>query len=100
MRAQSACTPACQKKASDPIIDDCEPPCGCRRLNSGRADGVLNCCAISPAPNMYYVSTISNGSKLYCFPWYSLLYVLSYYIFFPRSRDIIHLVECLLTMLL
>jgi hypothetical protein len=24
-----------QKKASDPIINDCEPPCGCRDLNSG-----------------------------------------------------------------
>ena len=28
MSVLSACTPACQKKASDPIIDGCEPPCG------------------------------------------------------------------------
>ena len=26
---------ACQKKASDLIIDGCEPPCGCWELNSG-----------------------------------------------------------------
>ena len=31
----SACTPACQKRASDPITDGCEPPCGCWELNSG-----------------------------------------------------------------
>jgi hypothetical protein len=24
-----------QKRASDPIIDGCEPPCGCWDLNSG-----------------------------------------------------------------
>jgi hypothetical protein len=24
-----------QKRASDPITDGCEPPCGCRELNSG-----------------------------------------------------------------
>jgi hypothetical protein len=35
MSALSACTPACQKRASDPIIDDCEPPCGCWEMNSG-----------------------------------------------------------------
>ena len=35
MSALSACTPACQKRASDPIIDGCEPPCGCWELNSG-----------------------------------------------------------------
>jgi hypothetical protein len=27
--------PAGQKKAPDPITDDCEPPCGCWELNSG-----------------------------------------------------------------
>ena len=35
MSALSACTPACQKRASDPIIDACEPPCSCWELNSG-----------------------------------------------------------------
>lgn len=30
----SACAPTCQKRASDPFIDDCEPPSGCRELNS------------------------------------------------------------------
>jgi hypothetical protein len=28
MGVLSACTPACQKRASDPITDGCEPPCG------------------------------------------------------------------------
>jgi hypothetical protein len=31
----SACTPACQKRASDYITDGCEPSCGCWELNSG-----------------------------------------------------------------
>ena len=35
MSALSACTPASQKRASEPITDDCEPPCGCWELNSG-----------------------------------------------------------------
>ena len=35
MSALSACTPACQKKASDPITYGCESPCGCWELNSG-----------------------------------------------------------------
>ena len=30
----SACTPECQKRASDPIPDGCEPSCGCWKLNS------------------------------------------------------------------
>ena len=33
--ALSACMPACQKKAPDPIIDGCEPPCSFWELNSG-----------------------------------------------------------------
>jgi hypothetical protein len=28
----------CQKRASDPITDGCEPPCGCCGLNSGSLD--------------------------------------------------------------
>ena len=35
MCALSACTSAHQKRASDPITDDCEPPCGFWELNSG-----------------------------------------------------------------
>jgi hypothetical protein len=35
MNALSAYTPTCQKKASDPIRDGCEPPCGCWELESG-----------------------------------------------------------------
>ena len=29
------CIPAGQKRAPDLITDGCEPPCGCRELNSG-----------------------------------------------------------------
>jgi hypothetical protein len=29
------CLPTGQKRASDPIADGCEPPCGCWELNSG-----------------------------------------------------------------
>ena len=36
-----------QKRASDTILDGCEPPCGCWELNSGPL--VLNSWAISPA---------------------------------------------------
>jgi hypothetical protein len=33
--ALSACSPACQKRASDPITDGCEPPYDTWELNSG-----------------------------------------------------------------
>ena len=35
LNALSAYTPACQKRASDLIMDGCEPSCGCCDLNSG-----------------------------------------------------------------
>ena len=35
MSVLPACTPACQKTASDLIRDGCEPPCGYWELNSG-----------------------------------------------------------------
>ena len=35
MSLLSACTPVCFKRASDPIIDGCELPCCCWKLNSG-----------------------------------------------------------------
>jgi hypothetical protein len=38
MSALSACTPACQRKTSDPITDGYEPPWGCWELNSGPLD--------------------------------------------------------------
>ena len=34
MSALSACITTFQKRASDPIIDSCEPPHGCWELNS------------------------------------------------------------------
>lgn len=35
MLALSACTPACQKRASNPSMDGYESPSGCWELNSG-----------------------------------------------------------------
>ena len=35
--ALSACMPECQKRASDPITDGCEPLRGCWEMNSGMA---------------------------------------------------------------
>ena len=35
MSALSAYMLACQKRASDPTIDGCEPSCACWELNSG-----------------------------------------------------------------
>jgi len=35
MYMSALCTPECQKRASDPMTDGCEPPCGCWELNSG-----------------------------------------------------------------
>ena len=32
----AACMSAGQKRASDPLKDDCKPPCGCWELNSGQ----------------------------------------------------------------
>jgi hypothetical protein len=46
------CLQTYQKRASDPVTDGCEPPCGCWELNSGpsgRVDSALNLWAISPA---------------------------------------------------
>ena len=35
MSGLSACTLACQKRASYLIVDDCKLPCGCWKLNWG-----------------------------------------------------------------
>ena len=41
MSALFACTPSYQKRASEPSIDGCEPPCGCWELNSGPLENQL-----------------------------------------------------------
>lgn len=50
------CTPVCQKRATDPIVDDCEP-CGCWGMNSGlleeQIDSSLNHWPISPAHQLW-----------------------------------------------
>jgi hypothetical protein len=64
-----------QNRASDPITDGCEPPCGCWELNSGpleaQAVSALNLWAISPVPSSLILShgpwdwtqAVSLGSK-------------------------------------
>ena len=49
MRALSAC----QKRASEPIIDCYKPACGYWELNSGRVASALNHQVISLAPVLY-----------------------------------------------
>jgi len=45
------------KRALDPITDGCEPPCGCRELNSGPVEeqSVLWTWVISPAPKLTFL---------------------------------------------
>ena len=55
IRVHGYCLQTHHKRASDPITDGCEPPCGCWELNSGtsrRAVSSLNHWAISPAPRL------------------------------------------------
>ena len=66
-----SCLQIHQKRASDPITDGCEPPCGCCDLNSGPLEGqsvlltaqpslqptvgALNSLAISLAPECDFI---------------------------------------------
>ena len=47
--ALTACTPTCQKRASDPITDGGEPPCGYWELNSGPLEEHSMLLAAEPA---------------------------------------------------
>ena len=49
MRALSLCTPAWQKRASDPFTDGCEPPCDCWDLNSGPSEEQLVLLSTEPS---------------------------------------------------
>ena len=59
LSALSSCTPVCQKRASDPITDGCELPCGFWELNSGLLEkqSVLLTTEPSPQPGarMFYL---------------------------------------------
>ena len=55
MSALSACTSACQKRASDPITDGCEPSCGCWDLNSGPLEKQL--VLLTTKPSNYIFKT-------------------------------------------
>ena len=83
MNALSAHMPAGQKRASDPIIDGCEPPLGCWGLNSGPLEeqAVL----LTAEPSLQTLDTIFKNSynkgvcqsvkdnKPHSFTWFSLL---------------------------
>ena len=43
-----------QKRASDPITDGCEPPCGCWELNSGPLEERL--LLLTTEPSLQYLS--------------------------------------------
>ena len=60
MNAISACTPTCQKRASELIIDGCEPPCCCWELNLGPLEDqtVLLTAGPSLQPQKYLYSCI------------------------------------------
>jgi hypothetical protein len=59
-----------QKRASDPITDGCEPPCGCWELNSGpleeQAVSALNLWAISPVPFWIFYYCVYLSMCLWC----------------------------------
>jgi hypothetical protein len=50
-----------QKRASDPITDGCEPPCGCWELNSGHLEeqSVL----LTTEPSLHLLTTITLRRK-------------------------------------
>ena len=62
----SACTPACQKRASDLIMDGCEPPCGFWDLNSGPSEeqSVLLPSEPSRQPPCFVIFTTGTEMKL------------------------------------
>ena len=57
MSALSACILVCEKRASDPITDCCEPPCGCWDLNSGCLEEQL--AMLITEPSLLQDSTLS-----------------------------------------
>jgi hypothetical protein len=66
MSALSAYTPVCQKRASDPIINGYEPPCGCWGLNSGHLEEqtVLLTIGSSLQPHRIHFETVLSSKFL------------------------------------
>jgi hypothetical protein len=64
-----SCLQTHQKRASAPITDGCEPPCGCWELNSGALEAMsptLNVISKQPSytnPQILFSSLMSYGSN-------------------------------------
>jgi hypothetical protein len=76
MHVLSAYVPTCQKRASDPFTDGCQPLCGCWELNSGplkAADSALNqpLSHLSRPPNKSFFKKKKIGlmEASWVFPW-------------------------------
>jgi hypothetical protein len=79
-----SCLQTHQKRASDPITDDCEPPCSCWDLNSGPLEeqsSALKLWAISSAPQILFIicvyvvcvpQCLFGGQGTSCKNWLSL----------------------------
>ena len=58
MSALSVCTPACQKRASDPTSAGHEPPCYCWELNSGPLEDLITAAPSLQPQHFYFVGQI------------------------------------------
>ena len=78
------CLQTHQERASDPITDGCEPPCGCWELISERAISAFNHWATSPAPVLISLSECGRHCLARVWPptWRLLFYTL-----FRRLED-------------
>jgi len=56
------------KRASDPITDGCEPPCGCWELNSGPLEdqSVLLTTELSLQPHFLVLISVNRGPYAPC----------------------------------
>jgi hypothetical protein len=64
MSALSACTPECQKRASDHTRDGYESPCGCWRLNSGPLEEQT--VLLTTKPSLQFQLLTLNDKSLAC----------------------------------
>jgi hypothetical protein len=65
MYMRIACIAVCQKRAvPDPIIDGCEPPCGCWDLNSEHLEEQSVLLTAEPSLKLSILSHLSPGFSL------------------------------------
>ena len=61
------CLQTHQKRASDPIADGCEPPCGCWELNSGPLEDQSVLLTTEPSLQPPLISYTNSMSEIPCF---------------------------------